>query len=224
MKAWNAGSGEKLQMHRWNPPYPNTRLSNDGLFFVVASASAVTVWDVVNGREVMNSAAPRPAAIAVGEGGRLVAAGGELAVDVLNATTGQAAGPRIAIAGTARFLTFSPDGRRLAGARQERMADGRTTWSVAVWEVETGRESIAGPVPSDYAISCMAFSADGGRLAAAAGRTAIVWDAATGGGLLTFRGPAAFDAVAFRPDGARLASIGRDGVVRVWDVRPLEAP
>ena len=44
-----------------------------------------------------------------------------------------------------------------------------------------------------------------------------IWDPATGEQLLVLRGHfAAVFSVAFSPDGSRLASVGGEGVVRVW--------
>src|SRR5260370_40820598 len=77
-------------------------------------------------------------------------------------------------------IAFSPDGKRLATASEDKTSE--------VWDATTGHELFAlightGPVMS------IAFSPDGTRLAtASADNTARVWDAATARGLLTLTG------------------------------------
>ncbi len=65
----------------------------------------------------------------------------------------------------------------------------------------------------------VAYSADGKRIASAAGdRTARIWDAETGEELLTLVHPAEVGKVIFSPDGAQLATGAADGLVRLWDM------
>jgi WD40 repeat protein/tRNA A-37 threonylcarbamoyl transferase component Bud32 len=91
------------------------------------------------------------------------------------------------------------------------------------WEYAYLRHQAEGMPPFLHtgAVSAVAFSPDGTRLATASyGGTVKVWDTRTGAEALTFRGNAyAVRAVSFSPDGSRLASASDDGTVKVWDAR-----
>ena len=66
----------------------------------------------------------------------------------------------------------------------------------------------------------MAFSPDGQRIVTgSADQTAKVWDAASGGELLTLKGhSAAIWSVAFSPDGQRIVTGSWDQTAKVWEV------
>jgi WD40 repeat protein/serine/threonine protein kinase len=129
---------------------------------------------------------------------------------------------------------FSPDGKRLAS--------GSVTWDdikkayiageVKVRDAQTGQELLSLKGHTSW-VSCVAFSPDGKRLAAAgvtrdATKPANVdvvvqlWDAQTGQPLLTLKGHTDdVTSVAFSPDGKRLASASRgtDRTIKVWDAQ-----
>jgi RNA polymerase sigma factor (sigma-70 family) len=110
-------------------------------------------------------------------------------------------------------VTFSPDGKRLASANLDGVAD--------LWDVASGK--LVRRITTERLYST-AFSPDGRVLATAGNKRSglgvvQVWDLGTGRQVSALAGnPGAFDAVAFAPDGRLLATGSRDGTVRLWDV------
>ena len=109
-----------------------------------------------------------------------------------------------------RKVTFSPDGKQLAGA----VVDG----TVRLWHVVTGEE-LCVLHGHDESVYGAAFSPDGLRLASASDDTTVrLWDPATGGAEDILDGHSeAVAAVAFAPDGSILASAGGQASIRLID-------
>ena len=64
-----------------------------------------------------------------------------------------------------------------------------------------------------------AFSPDGLRIVTAGGKTARIWDAATGKEITVQRGHVAWlNSAAFSPDGSRIVTASHDKTARIWDV------
>ncbi len=190
--------------------------SPDGKRLAVGdSAGAVTVWDVRAGLPVAYCRGSHHAvyALAFSPDGTLLASGGGGPARLWDAATGRLL-LSLRTTGLIAALAFAPDGRRLVvGARRPAR--------VTVWDLEGGRG-----IDTLYGLTSQAarlgFSEDG-RLLAALGHDGqiAVWDLGLGHLrhlLPAPKGKADEDAaLAFRPDGGRLAcSAGEEA--KLWDL------
>ena len=151
------------------------------------------------------------------DGARVVSGGGDRAVRVWDAVTGehvlQLAGP----AGGVGSVAWSPDGARLVSGSLDGL--------VRVWDAVTGEQLLGmtgypGAVASyPSGVVSVAWSPDGAWVVSGSLDGSVrVWDAVTGEQVLQMTGHAsAAWSVAWSPDGPRLASGSIDGSVRVWD-------
>jgi WD40 repeat protein len=104
---------------------------------------------------------------------------------------------------------FSGDGRLVATGSADQMA--------MVWDTETG-QLVAPAMAFGSAVTHLAFSPDGRRLATAGGALAKCWSARSGEPVLfVLRHDAPITSIQFSPDGKRILTAGEDGAARVWD-------
>ncbi|MCK5616470.1 trypsin-like peptidase domain-containing protein [Candidatus Pacearchaeota archaeon] len=106
-------------------------------------------------------------------------------------------------------LAFSPDGKLLATASEDRNA--------SIWYVENGSESVR--MSHDDSVQNVAFSPDGKLLATASqDRTARVWNVKNGSERVRVNHSDDVWHVIFSPDGKLLATASLDRTARVWYV------
>ena len=120
--------------------------------------------------------------------------------------------------GTVHTVTFSPDGKRIATASQDKTAK--------IWDAATGRELLTLTGHADRATK-VAFSPDGKRLALACleKRAVKVWDISTsldtgmltGKEVMTLQDDQEIWTLAFSPDGTRIATGCGNKIAKVRD-------
>jgi WD40 repeat protein len=90
-----------------------------------------------------------------------------------------------------------------------------------IWDTGTGQE--IRKFSQSNAVSAVAFSRDGARIATADRNEVMVWDITSGKEVLTFSKPNQLIAsIEFSPDGTRLAASNYYSLIWVWDLRTGE--
>jgi WD40 repeat protein len=245
LKVWNTSTGrEVFSLAGHTGPVAGVAFSPDGTLLASASEQEVIVWDPGTGKEERTLRSKEGRGVVAGlaftpDGQRLARAGWVLgAVDFWDPRTGDRPfflqtqrlnpipismpgaapvpvprpQPRLTLAG----VSLSPDGQRLALALGN-LGNPTQGGEIEMWDLQTKKYllTIRGHAS---AVTCVAFSPDGKRLASGSSdQTVKVWDARAGEMPRTL----AFTDIArgyLSPGGSRLARVAQDGTVKLWDV------
>jgi WD40 repeat protein/class 3 adenylate cyclase len=209
------------------PPFKNPTVdvvfSHDGIQIAAASREGtIGIFDSSTGKLILEFLASRSVdvyvqRIAFSPDGKHIASANEDGLYVWDATTGKnlltfsGHGAGIRSSG----IAFSPDGKWIASSGN----DG----TIKVWDSETGAEifTLAGHTGSTFGV---AFSPDGQYLATSSvDRTIKIWKLPKAGEqvpepLTLYGNTGAVYQVAFSPDGTRIVSVGRNPIVRVYEL------
>jgi WD40 repeat protein len=216
-KLWDAMTGQDqrtLEGHT-GPILGVTFHPDNGRLATASKDGTVKVWGV-DGKPLLALAGGGPVhSVAYSPDGKFLAAGLDNGMVALWDTAGKEAFTIRGCTGrqpaAVTGLSFSPDGKRLASAGSDEPA--------RVWDATTPQEVRTFPLPLD-AWSSVTLSG-GGRLAERRGNgDVLVWEVGEQPRSVTLRGHnGVVHAAAFSPDESRLATVGDDLTVRLWDTR-----
>ena len=147
--------------------------------------------------------------------GKTLAGGGPRdGVELYEVATGKKTRTLPGHKGVVYSIAFASDGKMLAAGTGQLQKAGE----IKLWDPDSGRELFTLGGYANH-VKALAFSADGKILAGgAADGTVKLWDPATGKDLLTFAAGAEVRALAFTPDGHRLA-VAAGSTITLRDVK-----
>ncbi len=229
IRIWDVSTGEEISDIRSSSAFWDVTWSPDGSELASANADGLAqVWDPATGAEIFMLAGRTPEQFTITwspNGEWLATTGGaDFAVRIWTASPDYLTLSGIH-AESADWAMWSPDGNHIATGAGDFLA--------AIWDVKTG-EAIHTLSGHTNWVQQAVWSPDGTRVATASwDNTVKIFDAYSGTEILTFTGhvadppsrlvgTSAILNVIWSPDGARIASAGISGWVRVWDPKTGE--
>jgi WD40 repeat protein len=222
-RIWDTTTGRqlcKLQGHNAN--VARLVFSPDGQRLATASEDhTVKVWKTDTGQELVTLVGHVDGVAGVAfspDGERLVSASYDNTVRVWDSASGLLCFKLAGHVAPVMDVAYRPDGQRLATASLDK--------TIKFWNAKGGQATEARR-PAGGTLGPLVFSPDGQHLAGGGGRQpadVVVLDAATGKEVRILKGhEMQIAAVAYAPDGKRLASLSLDNTVRLWDTATGQA-
>jgi WD40 repeat protein len=186
--------------------------SPDGKVLAAGAGKTVQLWDLATGRMSFTLAGHKEnvECIAFSPDGTMLASGtgiwfatgrasGAEEIKLWHVASGREVATVSAQRGRIHSVAFSPDGRLLASANDDR--------SVTIWDVSARREWLTLPGYTGWS-QRLAFAPDGRILATLCKKGIKLWDVASQQDVATLPTPVDYHYIAFSPDGKAIATGG----------------
>ncbi len=219
---WGATAPPDAQLVLWDTqPIAALAVSPDSRRIASASGRLVSVWDA--GTAAASFRKEHPAAVrslAFSSSGQFLAWADVLgSLVVWDLAAGVERFRREGHVGAITSLTFDPGGQRLITAGQDHL--------IKVWDAVGGKPLLTLRGHS-YPVHSLALDSGGEVLASVAGEASRggeikLWNVSSGREVGSKRDPFCQYAVAFSPDGRRLATGDHGGFLKIWDLVPGQA-
>jgi RNA polymerase sigma factor (sigma-70 family) len=220
IKLWDVKSGKEVANLKGHEHWiASVAFSPDGKT-LASGGDNVKSWDVRTGKEVaiLEGHTNAVYSVAYSPDGKTLASGSkDRTIKLWDVKTGKERATLEGLTGGGSVV-YSPDGKTLASG-------GANT--LDFWDVKTGKKSARLDKLWDVAtwgVDSVAYSPDGKTLALGSS-TIKLWDVATGKVRLSLEERESYHhptyALAYSPDGKTLASTGKDGTIKLWDVKPV---
>ena len=204
--------------HEWSPRA--VTFTPDGAKIVSGGLDeTVRIWDLTTGEQLgclrghnnlVSDLAVTP------DGTKIVSASNDGTVKIWDIATGYE------FRNSMRYVGVTPDGTRFVLADWDGM--------IKIWDMETNRELYAFTAPIDR-VNMRDSTLDRTKIISVSSdeigdtkpfnitNNIVIWNIETGHALLTITGHnSVFNDVAVTPDGEKIVSASRDGMVKVWDI------
>ncbi len=209
-RVWSADRRERGSIETGAQGLVDAALSGDGRRLLVADdAGGASSWPVLAPGAPVRLAAQGVTSVAISGDGRVIATAAGPSITTWNADDGTLLRTMDARGGTVRGLAFGPTSDQLVSVSTDATA--------TIWDAATGQARHF--MRLDGRPDAVAWSSRGTVATTGANTTTQLWDADTGRLRRTLGGhrEQVYD-VAFDAGGGRLATVGHDGEVNVWDV------
>ena len=239
---WDARTGRLERALTGRQHVVSVSYSSNSKHLVTGNTSRIVeLWEPQTGRQLLSCKGHSGQIFTVAfrpDGQRFVSASGAYDaktqkrwgdIRVWDAQTGQQTlSLKVDAAETVKSVVFSPDGKRLVAGSSVYDAKTQKRWGdIRVWDAQTGQQTLSLPVRTAGGLGSVVFSPDGNHLFSVFDKEVKIWDVRTGKELHSFKGE--YGALAFSPDGKRLASRSQDyngkrweWTVKVWDAQTGE--